>query len=61
MPMAEEAKSYADPLRHAHIDMNWMWSWQETVAATATFRTVLNLMDEYPNFIFLSRRLRFTR
>ena len=38
---------------HAHIDMNWMWSWQETVAATlATFRTVLSLMDAYPEFTF---------
>ena len=38
---------------HAHIDMNWMWSWQETVsAALETFRTMLALMDEYPNFCF---------
>ncbi len=38
---------------HAHIDMNWMWGWQETVAATlATFRTMLNIMDEYPEFCF---------
>ena len=38
---------------HAHIDMNWMWSWHETVAATlATFRTMLNIMDEYPQFCF---------
>ena len=54
MPLAEEAKSYKLILcGHAHIDMNWMWSWQETVAATlATFRTVLNLMDQYPDFCF---------
>jgi len=33
--------------------MNWMWSWHETVAATlATFRTMLNIMDEYPDFCF---------
>jgi alpha-mannosidase len=33
--------------------MNWMWSWQETVAATlATFRTMLTLMEEYPGFTF---------
>ncbi|MDR1598996.1 MAG: hypothetical protein LBS11_03875 [Oscillospiraceae bacterium] len=38
---------------HAHIDMNWMWGWEETVAATlATFRTILRLMDEYPSFTF---------
>ena len=38
---------------HAHIDMNWMWGYQETIAITiATFRTVLNLMREYPDFTF---------
>ena len=38
---------------HAHIDMNWMWGWQETVAITiSTFRTILNLMREYPDFTF---------
>ena len=38
---------------HAHIDMNWMWGWQETVAAAlSTFRTMINIMDEYPDFCF---------
>ena len=38
---------------HAHIDMNWMWSWPETVSVTNdTFLTVLRLMDEYPEFCF---------
>ena len=38
---------------HAHIDMNWMWGYNETVAVTIdTFRTILNLMDEYPEFTF---------
>ncbi|MCL6547626.1 MAG: alpha-mannosidase, partial [Alicyclobacillus sp.] len=38
---------------HAHIDMNWMWRWDETVAVTLdTFRTMLNLMEEYPGFVF---------
>ena len=37
----------------AHIDMNWMWSWPETVAVTNdTFATVLRLMDEFPQFRF---------
>ncbi|MBQ9952561.1 MAG: hypothetical protein IJO98_10580 [Clostridia bacterium] len=53
-PMAELAKSYKLYLTgHAHIDMNWMWSFQETVAATlATFRSICNIMDEYPDFVF---------
>jgi alpha-mannosidase len=38
---------------HAHIDMNWMWSWHETVAVTNdTFTTLLKLMDEFPDFRF---------
>lgn len=38
---------------HAHIDMNWMWRWDETVSVTIdTFRTMLDLMKEYPDFIF---------
>ena len=51
-PMAEEAKSYKLILAaHAHIDMNWMWSFNETVAVTlATFRSILNIMDQYPQF-----------
>jgi alpha-mannosidase len=38
---------------HAHIDMNWMWGFGETVAiALDTFRTMLNMMKEYPGFVF---------
>ena len=38
---------------HAHIDMNWMWGYAETVAITLdTFRTMLNLMKEYPDYTF---------
>ena len=38
---------------HAHIDMNWMWGYQETAAVTVdTFRTMLDLMKEYPDFHF---------
>jgi alpha-mannosidase len=53
-PIGEVAKSYALLcVSHAHIDMNWMWSWPETVAVTNdTFRTMLALMDEFPQFIY---------
>ncbi|MCL2300360.1 MAG: glycosyl hydrolase-related protein [Firmicutes bacterium] len=38
---------------HAHIDMNWMWRFDETAAITVdTFRTMLQLMREYPEFTF---------
>ena len=52
--LAGEAKSYRVRLvGHAHIDMNWMWSWPETVSTTCdTFSTVLDLLDEFPAFHF---------
>jgi len=52
--LSNEAKSYRLLCAaHAHIDMNWMWRWDETVAITLdTFRTMLQLMDEYPQFKF---------
>jgi alpha-mannosidase len=38
---------------HAHIDMNWMWAYDETVSITLdTFATMLKLMDTYPDFTF---------
>jgi len=54
LPLSEEAKKYTVIYAgHAHIDMNWMWGWQETVAITiSTLRTVLNLMKEYSEFTF---------
>jgi len=53
-PISKVAKEYTVYcVGHAHIDMNWMWSWPETVATTNdTFTTVLHLMDEFPEFIF---------
>ena len=38
---------------HGHIDMNWMWSWPETVSMTHdTFASVLNLMEQYPDLTY---------
>ena len=38
---------------HAHIDMNWMWRFDETVTIVLdTFRTMLTLLTEYPGFTF---------
>ncbi|MFW5985058.1 MAG: alpha-mannosidase [Halanaerobiaceae bacterium] len=52
--MVTEAKKYTMICAgHAHIDMNWQWRWDETVSITMdTFRTVLDLMEEYPEFKF---------
>lgn len=54
MPLAEEAHTYKlIMVGHAHLDMNWKWSWDETVAAAvSTFLTMLKLMEEYPDFHF---------
>ena len=38
---------------HGHIDMNWMWSWPETVATTYdTFASVLSLMEQFPDLTY---------
>jgi alpha-mannosidase len=52
--LAAEAKSFTVLcVAHAHIDMNWLWRFDETVAvALDTFRTMLTLMTEYPGFTF---------
>jgi alpha-mannosidase len=53
-PLGEAAKKYTiHCVGHGHIDMNWMWSWPETVAATHdTFASVLSLMDQYPDLTY---------
>jgi len=53
-PIGQVAKEYTLLcVSHAHIDMNWMWSWPETVAVTNdSFQTMLTLMDEFPGFIY---------
>ena len=52
--ISQAAKTYKiHCVGHGHIDMNWMWSWPETVAATHdTFASVLSLMREYPDFTY---------
>ncbi|THF71668.1 alpha-mannosidase [Deinococcus sp. Arct2-2] len=38
---------------HAHIDLAWLWPLSETRRkARRTFATVLNLMEQYPEFVF---------
>ena len=54
LPLAEESKTYTLLMvGHAHLDMNWQWGWDETVSTViATFKTMLKLLDEYPDFCF---------
>lgn len=38
---------------NAHIDPVWMWSWEEGAReAVSTFHTAVNLLDEFPEFVF---------
>lgn len=54
MDIAKELREYSvHCVSHAHIDMNWMWGWHETVSITIdTFKTMLQLMKEYKDFTY---------
>ncbi|MGC8497830.1 MAG: alpha-mannosidase, partial [Thermoplasmata archaeon] len=53
-PIAKCAREFTiHYVGHAHIDMNWLWPWDETVdVCYRTFSTVDKLMDEYSDFKF---------
>jgi len=53
-PIGTRAKQYTiHCIGHAHIDMNWLWNWPETVATVNdTFTTIDRLMEEFPDFTF---------
>ncbi len=44
---------------HAHIDLGYRWRWNETVHRIArdTFRGVLRMMDQVPDFTFVQSQL----
>jgi alpha-mannosidase len=45
---------------NAHLDPVWLWQWQEGFQETkATFRSVLDRMNEYPEFVFTSSSAAF--
>jgi alpha-mannosidase len=40
-------------IAHSHIDMNWLWPWQDTVKVVRRdFSTITSLMDKYPDLHF---------
>jgi len=46
---------YATCVGHTHIDVAWQWTvFQTRQKAARSFLTVLKLMDEYPEYIFMS-------
>src|SRR5213078_1895954 len=45
---------------NAHIDPLWLWQWQEGFhEVKATFRSALDRMKEYPDFIFVASSAAF--
>ncbi len=54
MAGAAEAKPTVTGVGHSHLDMAWLWRLDHTVdKASRTFSTVLNLMDQYPEYRFM--------
>ncbi|MEI8281773.1 MAG: glycoside hydrolase family 38 C-terminal domain-containing protein, partial [Armatimonadota bacterium] len=49
-----EMKKYTGHLvGHAHIDLQWLWEWQEGIVTSHdTFNQAVKFMDEYPGFTF---------
>ena len=58
--LSKKAKQFKVHLvAHAHIDMNWIWPWEDTVATVKdTFSTMLRFMEEYPEFRFSQSQAR---
>ena len=45
---------------NAHIDPVWLWQWQEGFhEVKASFRSALDRMKEYPDFMFVSSSAAF--
>ncbi len=53
-PLRERAKSFrVHVVGHAHIDMNWMWDWEDTVHVIGRdFKTMTDLLERYPDLTF---------
>lgn len=60
--MASQALEHAHPemqkyaghlVGHAHIDLQWLWEWQEGIVSSHdTFNQAVKFMDEFPGFTF---------
>src|SRR5215510_4091861 len=55
--MTDQQRAEDRPIVHlfcnAHIDPVWRWGWEEGAReAISTFHTAVELLDEYPEFIF---------
>ena len=51
---APVAKDTIHVIGHAHMDMNWLWTWSETMKmANDNLRQTVAFMDEYPDFTMI--------
>ena len=47
------AEFFVHVIGHSHIDMNWLWTWPDTVEVIKRdFKSVLALLDDYPGLTF---------
>lgn len=55
LPVAEITGKYdVYYIGHSHIDMNWLWTWADTIdTCRRTWNSAMNLMDEFPDFRFV--------
>lgn len=54
LSLIEEVKPTIYGVGHSHIDMAWLWRLNATrEKASRTFSTVLNLMEQYPEYRFM--------
>jgi alpha-mannosidase len=53
-PLAEWIRQFTiRAVGNSHIDLAWLWPWEEALEVVRdTFGTALELMDEYPGFIY---------
>ncbi len=56
----QDKKQTLHMIGNAHIDPVWLWQWQEGFhEVKATFRSALDRMNEYPDFLFVSSSAAF--
>lgn len=53
-PESEEKQHTVHVVGYAHMDMAWLWRWEESIHDIMynTFRNQLKLMDEYPDYTY---------
>ena len=55
LPVANVTRKYdVYYIGHSHIDMNWLWTWPETIdTCHRTWNSAMNLMDQFPDFKYV--------